>query len=59
MDEANEKMSKSHAELIIDPEDLISGTEKLDGSRAFGFGTDVMRLWAACLDDDKNKMVSQ
>ena len=54
LDESGEKMSKSCPELAIDPEDLISGSEKLDGTRAFGFGTDVLRLWAASHDGDRN-----
>ena len=53
----NEKMSKSEKSEVIDPEDLIYGTQKLDGQRKFGYGTDVLRLWAAMHDDDKNKMV--
>jgi isoleucyl-tRNA synthetase len=59
LDEANEKMSKTQPELLIDTEDLIMGSEKLDGTRSYGFGTDVLRLWAATLDDDKNKQVEQ
>jgi valyl-tRNA synthetase len=31
LDEHDEKMSKSYSQLCIDPEDLISGTEKIDG----------------------------
>ena len=47
-------MSKSYSDLIIDPEDLISGSEKLDGNRAHGYGTDAVRLWAVTQDGDKN-----
>jgi isoleucyl-tRNA synthetase len=31
LDEGNNKMSKSNSSQLIDPEDLIQGTEKLDG----------------------------
>ena len=33
LDEQDEKMSKSYSQLCIDPEDLIAGSVKLDGSR--------------------------
>ena len=52
--ESSEKMSKSYSELIVDPEDLISGSEKIDGSRKHGYGTDAVRLWAVTKDGDKN-----
>ena len=41
----------------LDPEDLIYGSKKLDGSRQFGYGTDVLRLWASTNDSDKNIIV--
>ena len=47
-------MAKSHPEFNIDPDDLLFGSEKLDGSRAFGYGPDVLRLWAASNDTDVN-----
>lgn len=57
LDESDEKMSKSYSELVIDPEDLISGSEKIDGTRKHGYGTDAIRLWAASRDSDKNLKV--
>lgn len=54
VDDSGLKMSKSDPELVINPEDLIQGTLKLDGNRSHGYGTDVMRLWAASHDSDKN-----
>ena len=54
IDDSGLKMCKSDPELIINPQDLIDGTEKLDGNRSHGYGTDVMRLWAASRDSDKN-----
>ena len=51
-------MSKTFKSLALDPEDLIYGSEKIDGNRKFGYGTDVMRLWTASLDGDKNHNVS-
>jgi isoleucyl-tRNA synthetase len=52
-------MSKSFPELVIDPEDLIYGSEKLDGTRKHGFGTDAIRLWAVQHDGDKNFQLSK
>jgi len=54
MDDSGEKMSKSRPEFLVEPADLLEGTVKLDGSRKFGYGADVMRLWAAKNDTDKN-----
>ena len=54
VDESGEKMSKSDPKLMVDPEDLIYGSEKLDGTRAFGYGTDVLRFWVATHDGDTN-----
>lgn len=54
LDQTNQKMSKSFPEQVIDPEDLIKGTVKLDGSRSHGYGADAMRLWAAMNDGDTN-----
>jgi isoleucyl-tRNA synthetase len=59
VDESNQKMSKTFGELAIDPTDLIFGSEKLDGTRKFGYGTDVLRTWSATMDDDLNKSVDQ
>ena len=36
----------------INPDDLIYGSLKLNGTRSFGYGTDVLRLWAATNDSD-------
>ena len=54
VDEAGQKMAKSNPESNIDPDDLLFGSEKLDGSRSFGYGPDVLRLWAASNDTDVN-----
>lgn len=51
-------MSKSFRQDAIDPEDLIYGAEKLDGTRKFGYGTDVVRLWSAGHDGDKDFIVN-
>ena len=40
--------------MLLDPDDLIHGTVKLDGSRKYGFGLDAMRLWAISRDSDVN-----
>jgi isoleucyl-tRNA synthetase len=52
-------MSKSSSQNLIDPEDLISGSEKINGTRAFGYGTDVLRLWTATFDSDRNFKVEK
>ena len=54
LDEGNDKMSKSFPSGVVDPEDLLKGTEKLNGQRSHGYGTDVLRLWAAKNDRDTN-----
>ena len=54
LDESDTKMCKSFASMTIDPEDLIAGSVKLSGDRKHGYGTDVLRLWAAINDSDKN-----
>jgi len=59
LDESEEKMSKSFREQAVDPEDLIYGSLKLDGTRKFGFGTDAIRLWCAHNDGDKDFIVTQ
>ena len=38
----------------MDPDDVIYGQVKLDGSRSYGYGTDVLRLWSAKNDGDIN-----
>jgi isoleucyl-tRNA synthetase len=52
-------MSKSSSQNLIAPEDLISGSEKINGTRAFGYGTDVLRLWTASFDSDSNFKVEK
>ena len=39
---------------LFNPDDFIDGSEKLDGSRKFGYGIDTMRAWCAYKDTDKN-----
>lgn len=56
--QTGKKMSKSSSN-IVDPDDLIKGTLKLDGTRKFGYGTDVIRLWAAYNDTDRNLVLQQ
>lgn len=53
LDDTENKMSKSRPAHVIDPSDLILGTQKLDGARSHGFGPDVLRLWVATHDTDK------
>lgn len=58
VDEYGEKISKSKgASGAMDPEDLIDGSIKLDGTRKFGYGIDVMRAWSAYKDSDKTLYV--
>ena len=54
-------MSKSnpYAGGTLDPEDLISGSVKLDGNRKHGYGLDTMRLWAISKDSDANTYVER
>ena len=54
-------MSKSnpYAGGTLDPEDLISGSVKLDGNRKHGYGLDTMRLWAISKDTDANSYVER
>ena len=61
LDEQGEKMSKSNLNqsLVLDPEDFISGSVKLDGSRKHGDGLDTMRLWAISKDSDANSFVAR
>lgn len=60
IDENGEKISKSQGDAAaIDPDDLIEGTIKLDGTRKFGYGVDVVRAWSACKDTDKNIFVQK
>ena len=50
-------MAKSdfkQVQKLIDPDDLILGTVKMDGDRKHGQGLDAMRLWASSHDSDKN-----
>lgn len=58
IDENGSKISKSQgSEAALDPDDLIDGTLKLDGTRKFGYGIDVVRAWCAYKDTDKNVFV--
>lgn len=60
LDDKMNKMSKMEStEGLLDPEDLIYGSHKLDGERKFGYGIDVMRMWAATNDSDCDFKVSQ
>ena len=43
--------------MAFDPEDFLEGSAKLDGSRKFGYGVDVLRAWSAFKDTDKNMHV--
>ena len=54
-------MSKSspHSQMVLDPEDLISGSIKLDGNRKHGYGLDTLRLWAISKDSDSNSYVDR
>lgn len=57
LNELGEKMAKSdfkQVQKLIDPDDLILGTVKMDGDRKHGQGLDAMRLWASSHDSDKN-----
>ena len=50
-------MSKSDRRLqnvIVNPDDLIEGTVKMDGNRKFGYGLDTMRAWSIIQDSDTN-----
>jgi isoleucyl-tRNA synthetase len=38
----------------FNPDDFLEGSIKMDGSRKFGYGIDVMRAWCATKDTDKN-----
>ena len=58
LDEKGEKMSKSMWNYI-DPQDLIEGTVKLDGSWKYGYGAEVFWLWAAKNDTDKDIYVEE
>lgn len=51
-------MSKSMRNYI-DPQDIIEGTIKLDGSWKYGYGAEVFRLWAAKNDTDKDIFVEE
>lgn len=42
---------------ILDPDDLIYGSVKMDGSRKFGYGLDVLRAWCSVKDTDANIQV--
>ena len=63
LNQSGEKMSKSYAygaaNEVLDPEDLISGSVKLDGQRKHGYGLDTMRLWAISKDADTNTYVER
>ena len=61
LNESGEKMSKSspHSQTVVDPDDLISGSIKLDGNRKHGYGLDTMRLWAISKDSDTNSFVAR
>ena len=61
LDESGEKMSKSssYSGGVLDPEDLIIGSVKLDGNRKHGYGLDTMRLWAISKDSDSNTYVER
>lgn len=60
IDEHGDKISKSQGtSAAIDPDDLIEGTLKLDGTRKFGYGVDVVRAWCAYKDTDKNLFVQK
>ena len=45
--------------MVLDPEDLINGSIKLDGNRKHGYGLDTMRLWAISKDSDSNSYVDR
>lgn len=60
VDDNGEKISKSIVSsnyAYADPDDLIEGTVKLDGTRKFGYGIDVIRAWCTFKDCDKNMFV--
>ncbi|CDW87946.1 isoleucyl-trna synthetase [Stylonychia lemnae] len=60
VDEQGEKLSKSDgAQAGGDPDDLIEGSIKLDGTRKYGYGIDVIRAWCAFKDSDKNLLVQK
>jgi hypothetical protein len=59
MSASGEKISKSYPETLLDPQDFIEGTEKMDGERKYGFGVDVMRTWSVGKDTDKNGFVQR
>jgi len=59
LDESRQKMSKTRSDMVIDPEDLVLGTLKADGARSHGYGPDVLRLWVANHDTDKDIAVTQ
>ena len=48
-DSEQEKISK-YSKFRIDVEDLIEGAVKANGQRQYGFGVDILRLWAAASD---------
>ena len=43
--------------LGFDPEDFLEGSMKMDGTRKFGYGIDVVRAWCVSKDTDKNILV--
>jgi isoleucyl-tRNA synthetase len=51
--------SQDEFQMVFDPEDFLEGSTKLDGSRKFGYGVDVVRAWSAFKDCDKNMQVQR
>jgi hypothetical protein len=43
----------------FDPEDFLEGSTKMDGTRKFGYGVDVVRAWCVSKDTDKNILVQR
>ena len=53
------KSTSSGTNVVLDPDDLISGSVKLDGQRKYGYGLDAVRLWAISKDSDTNTFVDR
>lgn len=41
----------------LNPKEIIDGTEKLENERSYGFGAEVLRVWAAIHDTDDSASI--